>query len=45
MGIFDWVPTIDEVIDYWDCRISGHKYKMHDDGKIRCEVCDKEKVR
>lgn len=38
MGLFDWVPTVEEVIDFIDCRLTGHDWK---DGV--CLVCRKKK--
>lgn len=39
--MFDWIPTIDEVIDFWDCRIMGHKWGKRDDGVVQCMQCGK----
>ena len=36
MGFFDWIPTIDEVMDFWDCRVMGHEWR---DGF--CKKCGK----
>lgn len=43
MGLFDWVPTVDEVINWWDCRVMGHKWVECDDlrGDFICSQCGK----
>lgn len=38
MGLFDWVPTVDEVIDFVECRLMGHQWR-----EGRCTVCGKKR--
>lgn len=45
MGIFDWIPTIDEVTNFVECRVLDHKWVkiVADDGSIFviCGRCGK----
>lgn len=41
--MFDWIPTIDEIFDFWDCRIMGHKWVAKEYGGEVCSVCRKER--
>lgn len=45
MGLFDWIPTIPEVIDFIDCRIVGHAWKTFivEGHTVRvCQNCGKQ---
>jgi hypothetical protein len=42
MSIFDWIPTVEEVIDFIDCRIMGHDWVYDLVSKTRtCQQCKK----
>lgn len=44
MKIFDWVPTIPEVMDYIECRIVGHDFtyiETKDGARFVCKICGK----
>ena len=46
MGLFDWVPTVEEVFDFIDCRLAGHTWRNYvrpDSSVVRvCAVCGKQ---
>ncbi len=48
MGLFDWIPTAEEVFEFVECRLTGHtwQYFTTDNGVYRiCDTCKKkEKV-
>lgn len=44
MGLFDWIPTVGEVIDFLDCRLVGHTWVRHESGIVYCKVCGKRKI-
>jgi hypothetical protein len=45
MGLFDWIPTVDEVIEFVDCRLTGHAWTIYYDGNVPefriCRQCNK----
>jgi len=41
MGLFDFIPTIDEIVNFWECRLSGHKWIEDVNGHIYCKECGK----
>lgn len=48
MGIFDFIPTLEEVVEFTACWLTGHEWKYFErDGQDYriCETCNKkEKV-
>ena len=45
MGLFDWIPSIDEVVDFIDCRIAGHAWTVYKENGVPsfrvCRQCKK----
>lgn len=45
MGIFDWIPSVEEVFEFVECRLSGHIWGRYrdDEGFVfrRCKTCGK----
>lgn len=41
MGIFEWLPTLDEVEAFIWCRLDGHDWKPREDGSQVCAECGK----
>ena len=41
MGLFDWVPTMPDVIDWIDCRLTGHDWVRDEDDSVVvvCKNC------
>lgn len=39
--MFDWVPTLEEIGNWIDCRLDGHEWVKDDEGKTYCKVCGK----
>lgn len=41
MSLLDWIPTIEETIDFIVCRATGHSWVKLKDGRVICEACRK----
>lgn len=40
MGLFDWIPSVDEVFEFIDCRLTGHAWTVYErDGVPQFRIC------
>jgi len=41
MGIFDWIPTVEEATDWVECRLTGHVWIENENATRQCKNCGK----